>query len=233
MLAQDCLQRTCDARSRIPVWPPIAARNAVCGSRAYSLAGSPLPKKKPRSRGVDGFHQGWGRPKPHPSDFADQSVQIGTSATCTHYSEGGLCSPARFSARFASSSCWLAMSIGRSFVRPSRGPPSHALVSSRGRQIRHGPLPLMIVGISAAIFRRDVFAFQRGGASTVLLRRRATCSPDLTSLRATLFAGCTPRRTSFHPACASPLTALRSGIWASRGGLGWRRGRRGSLCLSL
>ena len=67
----------------------------------------------------------------------------------------------------------------------------------------------------------------------VLLRRRATCSPDLTSLRATLFAGCTPRRTSFHPACASPLTALRSGIWASRGGLGWRGGRRGSLCLSL
>jgi len=66
-----------------------------------------------------------------------------------------------------------------------------------------------------------------------LLRRRATCSPDLTSLRATLFAGCTPRRTSFHPACASPLTPLRSGLWASRRSLGWRRGRRRSLCLSL
>jgi hypothetical protein len=47
-----------------------AARNAVCWIAREFTSGSPLPKKN--SRGVEGFHQGWGRPKPHPSDFADQ-----------------------------------------------------------------------------------------------------------------------------------------------------------------
>jgi hypothetical protein len=48
------------------------------GSRADSLAALRCPKKKPRSRGAEGFHQGVGSSKSHLSEFADESVEIGT-----------------------------------------------------------------------------------------------------------------------------------------------------------
>jgi hypothetical protein len=48
------------------------------GSRADSLGALRCPKKKPRSRGAEGFHQGVGSSKSHLSEFADESVEIGT-----------------------------------------------------------------------------------------------------------------------------------------------------------
>ena len=78
------------------------------------------------------------------------------------------------------------------------------------------------------------FLERTGGPHAGLSFVLAACSaPQLTSLLATLPAGCTSPHTSFHTARAPLLTPLRAGLWASRGGLGWRGGRRGSLCLSI
>lgn len=78
------------------------------------------------------------------------------------------------------------------------------------------------------------FAFIATEQLDLLWRRgRATCAPYLTPRRTTLPAGCASPHTSFHTAGAPLLTTLRSGFWASRGGLGWRGGRRSSLGLGI